>query len=81
MGSVGDCRDAEMKITVCLTRLADMLYESLSGRRISVGELASLLGISSVAAGRMLSRMEDLGLALRLSRGRYRILPPTAREC
>ena len=70
-----ECREAEVKVTVCVSRLAASLYASLSGRRISVSELALAMGISNVAAGRILAKMESLGFARRLSRGRYRILP------
>ncbi len=60
-----------MRVSVSPERLASLL---LAGRRfVTVAELAEMLGSSRKAAGRILARLEELGLVERWSKTAYRV--------
>ncbi len=67
-----------MRVTISYEALVEML--SRRGKHyISVHELATMLGISRQAAGKILATMARLGLVERWSRRTYKLLPPEKR--
>ena len=65
------------RVTVNLLRLHYSLRVLLRIEYLGSKELSSLLGIDRRSAGRLLSMMERIGLAVRWSRTHYRLLPYT----
>ncbi|MEB3845117.1 MAG: hypothetical protein LRS48_05510 [Desulfurococcales archaeon] len=64
-----------MRATIHLPSIARTIRLSVGDRRVTVEEISLALGIDTRAAGKLLARLERMGLAVRISRGRYRILP------
>ncbi len=61
-------------IKLDLIRLADYLVSNSRTGYIRVRDLAYMLGVSSKSAGKILARMESLGMAARYSNNVYRIM-------
>lgn len=64
-----------VRVTVNLLRLHYSLRVLMGIEYLGARELGGLLGIDRRAAGRLLSMMEKIGLAIRWSRSYYRLVP------
>ncbi len=63
------------RVTVNLLRLHYSLRVLMGIEYLGARELGGILGIDRRAAGRLLSMMEKIGLAIRWSRSYYRLVP------
>ncbi len=68
-----------MKISLSI-RLDEWAKHALRGKNfVTIQEVARMLGISTKTAGRILRRLEEMGLVERWSRRAYRVRLPAAR--
>ncbi len=63
---------AKIKVSLNLKRISEMLLERKT-KYITVRGLADALGISTKTAGKIMSKLADIGVVERYSRRAYRI--------